>query len=79
MSTYYERLRAVHALSSWISGERREEDKQQLYILRRRAWLWRPLAAAGSALLVWQITSWDPFTPLVSLGILMCLPWVCDV
>lgn len=78
MSTIYERMQALCHLSNWISGERRAEDRRQMYVRRRRAWLWRPLALLGAALITLQITSWEPSTALLIVGFLMCLPWVGD-
>lgn len=65
----------------WLSSLMRRDVtyRPSVYVRRRRAWLWRPLAAVGAVLLVWQVTSWEPIPLLVALGILMCLPWVADV
>jgi hypothetical protein len=57
----------------------RKEERRLMYVHRRRAWLWRPLAALGAVLLVAQITANVPVPALVFIGIGMCLPWVADV
>lgn len=79
MTTIYDRMQALYQLSNWLSGERRDEDRRQMYVRRRRAWLWRPLMLAGLALLVWQISTWQPVYLLVWVGLGMCVPWVADV
>lgn len=57
---------------------RRKEARRQLYVRRRRAWLWRPLASAGAAMLLWQVTSGIPTPALVFVGLFMVLPWIVD-
>lgn len=79
MPSIYERMQALYQLSNWLSGERRVEDMRQLYVRRRRAWLWRPMLAVGAALLTTQIVAGHPIPLLVLFGIGLCLPWVCDV
>jgi hypothetical protein len=56
----------------------RELARRDMYIRRRRALLWTPLALVGAALLVWQVTSDMPIPLLVYVGMLLCLPWVVD-
>lgn len=57
----------------------RDEERRFMFVRRRRWLLWTPLAALGAALLIWQVTLWEPSLALLLVGIAMCLPWVCDV
>lgn len=58
--------------------QRQEAARRNLAMRRRRALLWTPLALAGVALLVWQVTSNVPIPALVFVGIFAVLPWIVD-
>jgi hypothetical protein len=70
--------------STWASNyayqheQEVREERRQMYIRRRRALLWTPLACIGAVLLVQQVTADIPVPLFVFIGIGMLLPWVAD-
>lgn len=68
-----------HAVLTMNRLAERKEERRQMYVRRRRRWLWNPLCLVGAVLVIWQVTSWTPTPVLLYLGGLMLIPWVVDV